>query len=192
MKYEEIVELVKKAYENADANHIAGHLAIEFDICGEGAGAFYAEVSNGKLDIQPYNYYDHDAAICVEADVLLAVLRGETTMEAAYQAGKIGVDGSLEAVLAFAQIETKAEEAPVEEAPVVEAVPVVEEAPVEEAPVEAAPVEEETPVETAPVAETVPVKKETTSAPAKSAAKKEAKVDPIKAAKKAARAKKKR
>lgn len=191
MKYEEIVELVKKAYENADASHIEGHLAIEFDICGEGAGAFYAEVSNGKLDIQPYNYYDHDAAICVEADVLLAVLRGETTMEAAYQAGKLGIDGSLEAVLAFAQIQTKAKEASAEDV-VVETAPVVEEAPVEEAPVEAAPVEEETPVEAAPVAETAPAKKETTSAPAKSAAKKEAKVDPIKAAKKAARAKKKR
>ena len=51
MTYEEIFNKVKEAYENADASNVEGHIAIEFDVCGEGAGAFYAEIKEGKLDL---------------------------------------------------------------------------------------------------------------------------------------------
>ena len=36
MTYEEIFNKVKEAYENADASNVEGHIAIEFDVCGEG------------------------------------------------------------------------------------------------------------------------------------------------------------
>ena len=51
MTYEEIFNKVKEAYENADASNVEGHIAIEFDVCGEGAGAFYAEIKEGKLKL---------------------------------------------------------------------------------------------------------------------------------------------
>ena len=75
MTYEEIFNKVKEAYENADASNVEGHIAIEFDVCGEGAGAFYAEIKEGKLDFQPYNYYDHDAVVIVDSEVLLEIVK---------------------------------------------------------------------------------------------------------------------
>ncbi len=43
--YEQIVQKVRKTFENADAREIFEHVAIEVDIVGEGAGAFYFEVA---------------------------------------------------------------------------------------------------------------------------------------------------
>ena len=45
----------------ADVSGIGEHLAFQFDITGEGQGTFYAEVKEGKLYVEPYEYYDRDA-----------------------------------------------------------------------------------------------------------------------------------
>ncbi len=104
MTYEEIFNKVKEAYENADASNVEGHIAIEFDVCGEGAGAFYAEIKEGKLDLQPYNYYDHDAAVIVDSEVLLEIVKGEKSAESAYLEGKMRIDGNLSAVTTFTKV----------------------------------------------------------------------------------------
>lgn len=104
MTYEEIFNKVKEAYENADASNVEGHIAIEFDVCGEGAGAFYAEIKEGKLDLQPYNYYDHDAAVIVDSEVLLEIVKGEKSAESAYLEGKMRIDGNLNAVTTFTKV----------------------------------------------------------------------------------------
>ena len=104
MTYEEIFNKVKEAYENADASNGEGHIAIEFDVCGEGAGAFYAEIKEGKLDLQPYNYYDHDAVVIVDSEVLLEIVKGEKSAESAYLEGKMRIDGNLNAVTTFTKV----------------------------------------------------------------------------------------
>jgi len=104
MTYEEIFTKVKEAYENADASNVEGHIAIEFDVCGEGAGAFYAEIKEGKLDLQPYNYYDHDAAVIVDSEVLLAIVKGEKTAESAYMEGKLRIEGNLSAFTTLTKV----------------------------------------------------------------------------------------
>ncbi len=104
MTYEEIFNKVKEAYENADASNVEGHIAIEFDVCGEGAGAFYAEIKEGKLDLQPYNYYDHDAVVIVDSEVLLEIVKGEKSAESAYLEGKMRIDGNLSAVTTFTKV----------------------------------------------------------------------------------------
>ena len=44
MTYEEIVNIVRDNLENADAREIFEHIAFQFNITGEGSGAFYIEV----------------------------------------------------------------------------------------------------------------------------------------------------
>ena len=54
MTYEEIVAKVKDRLAGVDPNKVNGFLAIQVNITGEGEGAFYVEVKDGKLsDLAP-------------------------------------------------------------------------------------------------------------------------------------------
>ena len=63
MTYEEVFSQVKKIFMEADVSGEKEHLAFQFNIAGEGEGAFYAEVKEGVLYVEPYEYYDRDAIL---------------------------------------------------------------------------------------------------------------------------------
>ena len=44
--------------------------AVEFNVYGEGEGAFYIEIKDGKVSLEPYEYYDRDAKIIISANEL--------------------------------------------------------------------------------------------------------------------------
>ena len=77
MTYEKIVEKVKKALAKVDASGVKGHLAVQVDVYGEGEGAFYIEISDGKVDVQPYEYFDHDLRIRCTGDEIVAIAEGK-------------------------------------------------------------------------------------------------------------------
>ena len=77
MTYEKIVEKVKKALSKVDATAVSGHLAVQVDIYGEGEGAFYIEVKDGKVDVQPYEYFDHDIRIRCTGEEIIAIAEGK-------------------------------------------------------------------------------------------------------------------
>ena len=52
MTYEEIFQKVKELIGEADVSEIQEHLAYQFNITGEGEGAFYVEVRDGKLYVE--------------------------------------------------------------------------------------------------------------------------------------------
>ena len=77
MTYEKIVEKVKKALAKVDASVVKGHLAVQVDVYGEGEGAFYIEVKDGKVDVQPYEYFDHDLRIRCTGEEIIAIAEGK-------------------------------------------------------------------------------------------------------------------
>ena len=77
MTYEQIVEKVKKALKKVDASGVNGHLAVQVDVYGEGEGAFYIEVKDGKVDVQPYEYFDHDLRIRCTAGEIISIVEGK-------------------------------------------------------------------------------------------------------------------
>ena len=77
MTYEQIVEKVKKALNKVDASGVKGHLAVQVDVYGEGEGAFYIEVKDGKVDVQPYEYFDHDLRIRCTATEIISIVEGK-------------------------------------------------------------------------------------------------------------------
>ena len=77
MIYEQIVEKVKKALAKVDASGVKGHLAVQVDVYGEGEGAFYIEVKDGKVDVQPYEYFDHDLRIRCTAGEIISIVEGK-------------------------------------------------------------------------------------------------------------------
>ena len=95
MTYEEIVEKVRDTFKNADVSMIDEHLAYQFTIEGEGEGAFYVEVKDGKLYIEPYEYYDRDSLFKCKAEVLFKLIEGKLDPVKAFTLGKLKVEGDL-------------------------------------------------------------------------------------------------
>ena len=95
MTYEEIVTKVRNTFKDADVSKIKEHLAYQFNIIGEGEGAFYVEVKDGALFIEPYEYYDRDAIFICTVNVLLKIISGKLDPVAAFTVGKLKVEGDL-------------------------------------------------------------------------------------------------
>ena len=115
MTYENLVKEAKKAVKTVDVKTIKEHLAVEFDIEGKAEGAFYVEFSSTKVEVEPYEYYDHDFRVRTDADSALAILKGELDPVKAAGEGKLMVEGNA------AKLETLkkhlAAEAPAKKAP---------------------------------------------------------------------------
>lgn len=99
MTYQEIFEKFKNQFKDADVSGIEGRLAYQFNITGEGAGAFYAEVKDGVLSIEPYEYYDRDVIFTCKADTLFKIIEGKTDPVMAFTLGKLKVHGNIDKAL---------------------------------------------------------------------------------------------
>ena len=73
MTYEEIVAKVRDVFKDTDVSMIGEHLAYQFNIVGEGEGAFYIEVKEGQLFIEPYEYYEGEKIVGIDAEMAQAV-----------------------------------------------------------------------------------------------------------------------
>ena len=95
MTYSELFAKARELFAHADVSHIGEHLAFQFNITGEAEGAFYAEVKDGKLYVEPYEYYDRDVIFTCTADTLLKIAAGKADAVLAYTTGKLKVDGDI-------------------------------------------------------------------------------------------------
>ncbi len=104
MTYEEIVESVRKRLKGVDTSSVKDLLAIQVNITGEGEGAFYVEVKDGVLSVEPYEYFDRQAKITMKSKNFLALMEGKLDPVAAFTLGKLKIDGSIEKVLEFSKL----------------------------------------------------------------------------------------
>ena len=104
MTYEELVQQVKEIAEEADAGKIQDHVAFQFNIEGEAAGAFYLDIKDGKANVEPYEYYDRDVLITSTAETLLKIMEGKLDPVAAYTLQKIRVEGDLGKALLLKEV----------------------------------------------------------------------------------------
>ena len=107
MTYQELVEKVKVAYNKAKAVEITEHIAVQVNVEGEASGIFYFKVADGALDIQPYDYRDHDVLVIASTDVISDVADGKLSIEDAYAKGSIKVEGNLGKAALLKQVELK-------------------------------------------------------------------------------------
>ena len=107
MTYHELVEKAKEVYEHADASEVRGHLAVQFNVTGEGEGAFYIEITDGNVEVMPYEYYDRDAIIYIPGPVLYEIIDGKIKFEDAYNELMLGIEGDLGAALLLKQVRLK-------------------------------------------------------------------------------------
>ena len=99
MTFEEMFAQAKTMLENASAKNADTADAVQFDVSGEGCGAFYAVVSadSDKLTIEPYDYKGHDVLVSADAAELLDALRSAET-------DALTVEGDWDKVAVFREV----------------------------------------------------------------------------------------
>ena len=99
MTYADMFAKVKGMLMDADVSDIQEHLAYQFNITGEAEGIFYAEVKDGKLYVEPYEYFDRDALFICTAETLFKLAEGKTDPVLAFTLGKLKVEGNIDKAL---------------------------------------------------------------------------------------------
>ncbi|MDE7178575.1 MAG: SCP2 sterol-binding domain-containing protein [Lachnospiraceae bacterium] len=105
MTYADFFYDIKGRFMGADVSDIHEHLAFEFNIEDEEAGgAFYVEVKDGQLYVEPYEYYDRDAKFICAPEVLIKIAEGEMDPVWAFTTQKLKVEGSIDKALRLKDI----------------------------------------------------------------------------------------
>ncbi len=99
MTYSEFFAEVKGVFMDADVSDITEHLAFQFNIVGEAEGIFYVEVKDGKLYVEPYEYYDRDAMFICTAERLRKIAEGTLDPVNAFLTGRLKVEGNIDKAL---------------------------------------------------------------------------------------------
>ncbi len=104
MKYAEFFALIKGKFLEADTSDIKEHLAYQFNISGEAGGIFYVEVKDGKLYVEPYEYFDRDAMFTGSAKTFLEIAEGKKDPVEAVTAQELKVEGNIKKALRLKEL----------------------------------------------------------------------------------------
>ncbi len=105
MTYHELVEKVRTALVvKADASKIEEHIAVQVNVTGEAEGAFYIEIKDGVLCVEPFTYNDRDFQLTGDGADVLAVAQGKKTLEAAVVEGVLAHEGDWDKTLVLSGI----------------------------------------------------------------------------------------
>ena len=104
MTYADIFSELKRRFMEADVSDIQEHLAYQFNIIGEGSGIFYVEVKEGKLSVEPYEYYDRDVMFTCSGETLMKIADGKMDPIMAVTLQKMKVEGNIDKALRFKQL----------------------------------------------------------------------------------------
>lgn len=100
MTYADFFYEVKGKFMGADVSDIHEHLAYQFNIEDEEAGgAFYVEVKDGVLYVEPYEYYDRDAMFISTPEVFRKIADGKMDPVWAFTTQKLRVEGNIDKAL---------------------------------------------------------------------------------------------
>ena len=99
MTFSEYFATVKTTFMGTDVSDISEHLAYQFNVTGEASGIFYVEVKEGKLYIEPYEYYDRDAIFTGTAELFTEIMTGKKDPVHEFLCFKLKVEGNIDKAL---------------------------------------------------------------------------------------------
>ena len=93
--------------EKVDASAVGEHVAVQWNIVGEGEGALYVEVADGNVNVEGYEYFDKDATFYATADefVKIASFKADIVKEIAED--RVSVSGNYDKAILLAKIVKK-------------------------------------------------------------------------------------
>lgn len=103
MTFDEIVEMVRERLKDVDTSN-SDFMAIQVNLTDEAVGTFYVEIKDGKLSVEPYEYYDRQALVIMKSKNFIKLMKGDLDPVAAFTLGKLKIDGSIEKVLEFSKL----------------------------------------------------------------------------------------
>lgn len=93
MTFEQAFSKIKEKFDNADASKTSD-FAIQITLTDEDCGGtFYAEVKDGKLAVEPYDYYDNNTVLNISKSAILALIAGRVSLDKAIANGEAFVQG---------------------------------------------------------------------------------------------------
>ena len=92
MEFKDCFNELKKDFVNKDVSNVP-NVVFEFNI--KDIGVFYAKVQDGKLDIQPYNYYDNDVSFTAKFETYKKIINGKLDPIKAFFNGRLKISGDL-------------------------------------------------------------------------------------------------
>lgn len=107
MKYADMFARAKQELMQVDAGKIQEHLAYQFNITGEAEGIFYVEVKDGKIYVEPYEYFDRDVIFTCSAKTLEKIATGKTDPVVAVGLGQLKVEGNIDKALKLKELLAK-------------------------------------------------------------------------------------
>ncbi len=112
MNFYQAFDSIKTGIKEADTKKFNHDFAIQFTMTNKDCGGtFYVEYKDGALSVEPYNYYDNNAAIDSGYADLCKALSGGVDIVTAIEKGKIALSGDIEIVKTFISAITFAEPA---------------------------------------------------------------------------------
>ena len=105
MTYAEFFYDIKSRFMEADVSDIHEHLAFQFNVVNSDCGGiFYVEVKDGKLYVEPYEYFDRDAMFIADPDTFIRIADGKSDPVVEFTLQKLKVEGSIEKALRLKEI----------------------------------------------------------------------------------------
>ncbi len=104
MTFADLFSEIKGKLMGAEVSDITEHLAYQFNITGEGEGIFYVEVKDGKLYVEPYEYFDRDVIFTCKAQTLIKIAEKKLDPIRAVTLQKLKVEGNIDKALKFKKI----------------------------------------------------------------------------------------
>lgn len=111
MTYADLFSEIKSQFMKADVSDITEHLAYQFNIIGEAEGIFYVEVKDGKLYVEPYEYFDRDVIFTCKANTLLKIASGKMDPVLAVTLQKMKVEGNIDKAIRLKELIDKKRQA---------------------------------------------------------------------------------
>ena len=105
MKFETILKNARAQAAKADITGV-DFLAIQINIEGEDGGVFYVEVKDGRISVEPYEYYDRQCMVTIDGENFSKIMKGKLDPGKAYDEGLLKAEGDLGKALQFTDLFT--------------------------------------------------------------------------------------
>jgi len=103
MTFDELVTKVRTMAQDADISG-TDFLAVQVNITGKDEGVFYVEVKDGRISVEPYEYYDRNCAVTMNMTNFNKLIDGKLDPILAFTTGKLKVDGDAGKALEFSKL----------------------------------------------------------------------------------------
>ncbi|MCL2069008.1 MAG: SCP2 sterol-binding domain-containing protein [Oscillospiraceae bacterium] len=94
MTLQNVIKEVKAKTASFDGSTYQGFLAVQITLKDLGE-AFYVEIKNGKLSVEPYEYHDRQANMIVSSADFVKIINKKLNAVLAFTTGKLKIDGDI-------------------------------------------------------------------------------------------------